>query len=162
MSAVRSPKKTSQLRSSKSSGSQATSQSLPLQWKRSRKNEKSFPLLIRVLLFLQHTSSILTLSAIAGSLIMYGLTFYTQQMWNRQYDKLQELQYYERNVTSIHEALKDEIAEQAKTTNETFVPLTPDYNLYLEPAMISHSSETASSSQSRKVEPPKTDRPVAY
>lgn len=162
MSAVPSPKKPTRVRSSKSSGSRVASQSLPPQWKRSRKNERSFPLLIRVLLFLQHTSSILTLSAIAGSLVMYGLTFYTQQMWNRQYEKLQELQHYERNVTSINEALKDEIAEQGKTSNETFIPLTPDHNLYLEPAMISDSSDTASSSQVRKLEPPQTDRPVAY
>jgi hypothetical protein len=83
-------------------------------------------------------------------------------MWNRQYEKLQELQHYERNVTSINEALKDEIAEQGKTSNETFIPLTPDHNLYLEPAMMSDSSDTASSSQVRKLEPPQTDRPVAY
>lgn len=164
MFAVPSPKKHSRVRPSKSSGSRVASQSLPPQWKRSRKNEKSFPLLIRVLLFLQHTSSVITLSAIAGSLVMYGLTFYTQQMWNRQYQQLQELQHYERNVTSINEALKDEIAEQGNTNGEAFIPLTPDYNLYLEPAAVSNSSDMTANSSSpiRKLESPKINRPVAY
>jgi len=160
MFAVPSPKKHRQ--ASKSSGSRGASQSLPTQWKRYRKKPTTFPLFIRVLLVFQHTSSILTLSAIAVSLVMYGLTFYTQQMWNRQYEQLQELQRYERNVTSINEALKDEIAEQGKTNNEAFVPLTPDYNVYLESAHISPASETTATSEVRKLDPPKTDRPVGY
>lgn len=160
MFAVPSQKKHRQ--ASKSSGSRVASQSLSPQWKRDRKKQTTFPVLIRILLFFQQTASILTLSAIAGSLVMSGLTFYTQQMWNRQYEQLQELQRYERNVTSINEALKDKIAEQGKTNNEGFVPLTPDYNLYVEPELVSPSSDTTATSNVRQLDSPKTDRPIGY
>ena len=163
MFAVPESKKRDRVSSLKSSGSRVTSRPLPPQWRdRSQKNKKTtFPLFIRILLFLQQSSSLLTFGAIVATLGLYGLTVYTQQSWNREYEKLESLQRHERTVTNINEALKDQIAESNNSSNQDLVPLTPDKNIYIKPTGISVSPESQSSSV-RKVESPKTDRPLAY
>ncbi len=149
--------------SRKSSGSRVSSGPLPPQWRnRPRRNQKNFPILIRVLLLFQYTSSVLTLGGIAITLVMYGLTVYTQQLWNRQYEKLQTLQRHERTVISINEALKDEIIESGNRTRQNLVPLTPDRMIYLQPAPIPESPDNDASSP-EKLEPPQiNDRPLGY
>jgi len=96
-----------QVRRSKSSGLRVTSHPLPPQWRQRSRNQKQkpLPLFIRILLFLQHTSSWVALGAIAVSLVLYGLHSRTQQAWNQQYQELQSLQRYERSVIGINEAL---------------------------------------------------------
>jgi len=163
MSAVsKTKRKSNSVRLRKSSGSRVTSQPLPPQWRdRRQKNKTTFPFLIRILLLFQHTSSLLTLGAIAATLVMYGLTVYTQQLWNRQYQQLQTLQRHERTVTSINEALKDEIVDSGNGRNQNLVPLTPNRVIYLEPAEIPESPPTKSSSLP-PLESPSLNSPFGY
>lgn len=144
--------------------SSQTSSSVPPQWNRYRKTKKSVPLFLRVLLFFQYTSAILTIGTIGASLVVYGLTFYTQQQWNQKYDQLRRLQSHERNITVTKEALQDQIIKQEGNQNHDFVPVTPDKTIYLEPTPpdnLSDSSETASD-QDQQLETPTTERPLSY
>lgn len=164
MFAVSESEKSASVRSSQTSGSRGVSSSLPPQWHRYRKTKKSVPLFLRVLLFFQYTSAILTIGSIGASLFVYGLTFYTQQQWNQKYDHLKELQSQERNITVIKEALQEQIIKQEGNQNNDFVPVTPDKNIYLEPTPadnLSDISETASD-QTQQLETPKTERPLSY
>ncbi|PNW65431.1 UNVERIFIED_CONTAM: hypothetical protein BEN50_23015 [Euhalothece sp. KZN 001] len=103
----------------------------------------------------------LTFGAIVATLGMYGLTVYTQQLWNQEYKELESLQRHERNVTNINEALKDQIAESNNGSNQDLIPLTPDKNVYIKPTVHSVSPESETP-QMRKIESPETDRPLAY
>jgi len=151
------------VRSSKSSGLRVTSQPLPRQWRnRSHPKKKTLPLFIRILLFLHQTSSFVAVGAIALSLILYGVHFRMQQLWNQQHEQLQSLQRHEQTVTSFNEALKEEIAQSASSQNQNWVPLTPDRNLYLESATIPQPETTASDDISSNLTAPKLDRPIAY
>lgn len=162
MLAVPDYKKPQRVRSLKSSGSRVTSRPLPPQWRTSgQKKARGLPLLMRLFLLLQRTSSLITLGAVGTTLVMYGLTVYTQQLWNQQYQKLQDLQRHERTITSINEGLKEEIASSGNLRKQGFVPLTPDKNIYLQSEPIPESSKLNSSSVS-SVETPQTDRPIAY
>jgi len=163
MFTVSKSKPSNRVRRSKSSGSRVTSQPLPQQWRpSSRKKKKSFPLYIRVLLLLQHTSSLVALGAIALSLVMYGLQFRTQQAWNQEYEELQSLQRYERTVTGINEALKDEMAESGSGNSQNLVPITPERNIYLQPAAIHNWEATPSTSDPENQNALLTNRPIAY
>jgi hypothetical protein len=161
MFAVSESKKTSRVRSSKSSGSRVTSRSLPPQWNPSRKKTTTLPLFLQILLIFQRTSAGFALAAVGTTLVLYGLTEYTQQLWNRQYQRLNTLQRHERTVTSINEALQNKITEQATTGNQDLTPISPDKNIYLEPAVVTEIMPKQSS-QLRPIEFPKTDRPLAY
>ena len=156
-------KPSNRIRRSKASGSRIASQPLPPQWQpSSRKKKKSFPLYLQVLLLLQHTSSLVALGAIALSLVMYGLQFRTQQAWNQEYEELQSLQRYERTVTGINEALKDEIAESGTRNGQNLVPITPERNIYLQPAAMRNWEATPSTSDPENQNALLTNRPIAY
>ncbi|NBD17419.1 MAG: hypothetical protein GVY04_15145 [Cyanobacteria bacterium] len=163
MFTVSKSKPSNRVRRSKSSGSRVTSQPLPQQWQSSSpKKKKSFPVFIQILLLLQHTSSLVALGAIALSLVMYGLQFRTQQAWNQEYEELQSLQRYERTVTGINEALKDEIAESGSNNSQNLVPITPERNIYLQPAAIPNAEVSPSSSEPENQNAFLTNRPIAY
>ncbi|MDR9402318.1 MAG: hypothetical protein RI580_02655 [Halothece sp. Uz-M2-17] len=155
------PKPSNRVRPSKSSGSRVTSQPLPPQW-RNKNQKKSIPLLIRVLLLVQRTSALVALGAIALSLVMYGLQFRNQQAWNQEYEELQRLQRYERSVTGINEALKEHIATSGSTENQEWVALTPERNIYLEPAPVAETEVTPQTKGDENLIPPQIDRPISY
>ncbi|WP_150107027.1 hypothetical protein [Halothece sp. PCC 7418] len=138
-----------------------TSRPLPRQW-RNQNQKKTIPLFVRVLLLLQRTSGLVALGAIALSLIMYGLQFRNQQVWNQEYEELQRLQRYERNVIGINEALKEQIALSGSTKNQGWVTLTPDRNIYLEPAPVPETEASAKTKVEENLKPPAIDRPIAY
>jgi hypothetical protein len=142
-----------------SSPSRVATSSLPPQWSRHRKVKKTIPLFLRILLWVQRTSAILTLGSLGATLVVYGLTFYTQQQWNQQYNQLQKLQHQERNVTVINEALQDQIIKQESKENPELKPLTPDKNIYLAP--VKDFSET-DSVPNDQLEMPKTEHPFGY
>lgn len=150
------------VRSSKSFSPKKTTQSLPRQWQnKSQKQTTSVPAFVRILLLFQQTSAMLTWGAVATTLVMYGLNVYTQELWNREHRQLQNLQRQERTVAGLKESLKDEIVESGNLRSDEFVPITPEKNIYLEPAMNSQEAPHHSSSI-RQVISPQTDRPLAY
>lgn len=63
---------------------------------------------------LQRRFGIATYMLIAGMLVAYGSTVYLQQKWSQEYRKLENLQRYERELTTTNEVLKNQLASEAE------------------------------------------------
>ena len=92
------------------------------------------PLWLRSLLFLQRGSSVVTFCLIGTTLAVYAWTVYTQQLWSREYRKLENLQREERQLTGANEVMKNQLAQQAESTGTGLVPPNPANTLFLPPA----------------------------
>lgn len=165
MFAVSESEKPAPVKSSRTTHPRVDSSSLPPQWKRYRNTKKKkVPLFLRALLFLQYTSALLTVGTIGASLVVYGLSYYTQQQWNESYEQLMTLQRHERNLTVINESLQDQITREGNRQNDQWIPLTPDKNIYLEPTPADNLPETSQVNREPEEasESPSTERPLGY
>ncbi|PSO91107.1 MAG: hypothetical protein BRC48_16250 [Cyanobacteria bacterium QS_9_48_30] len=88
---------------------------------------------VRLSLWLQRGCSVLTFTLVSATLIVYAGTVYTQQSWNREYQKLKSLQYQERTLTVANENWKNQLAQQA-TSGGGLVPASPQQTIFLTPA----------------------------
>lgn len=107
------------------------------------------PLFVRLLLLVQHASSLVAVSAIAIVLGVYATSVYAQRAWNREYRQLRELQHQERNLVAASESLRYHLAEQADKSQTHLVPTDPGTTIYL-PAVAPLPPQT---------EPPETPVP---
>jgi len=147
------PSKRSQLRSRSS----LRTRTVP----RQRPAQQPFPLLLRILLWMQHTSTFVALGAIGISLASYGLMVYTQQQWNQQYEQLQQLQQKERNLRTMEEALKEKIPSEPPQ-DKNWVPLTPEKTLYVQPTTIEPFQPESSPDASEDSQSSQMERPLGY
>ncbi len=86
-------------------------------------------------LFLMERFSIAITFVLAGSALMvYGWTVYAQQLWGKEYQKLDSLRRNERQLTTNKEVLKDKIAKEANRPGSTLTPQTPNSMIFLNPA----------------------------
>lgn len=92
------------------------------------------PQWLRSLVKLQQVSLIATFTLSGVVLATYGWTVYAQQLWSKEYQKLEELRRNERQLSANGEVLKHQIANQANRPNTTLVPRTPDNMIFLQPA----------------------------
>lgn len=107
------------------------------------------PFWLRSLMIMQGTSGAIAFSIISVMLVFYGWTVYTQQMWSREYRKLEKLQRHERQLTATNEVLKNHLAQQAelptnglvtpKAGNAVFIPPAPRRQVTPKPAVPSDS-----------------------
>lgn len=91
------------------------------------------PLLLRFILFLQHSSSAIACALVGAVLLAYASTVYIQQQWSEEYRKLETLQREMRNLTAADAIMKDNLAQQAEQPDTGLVMPTPDNNIYLSP-----------------------------
>ncbi len=70
---------------------------------------------------------------VGGVLLLYGQTVYTQQLWNQEYQKLEQFQRHERQLTATIESLKNDIAQQAERPGMGFVTPSAANTIYLQP-----------------------------
>jgi hypothetical protein len=83
---------------------------------------------------LQRLSLVFTFVLAGSALAVYGWTVYAQQLWSKQYQKLDDLRRDERQLTTSKEVLKGNIAQQADRPGSTLVPQKPDSMIFLKPA----------------------------
>ncbi|MEC4868015.1 MAG: hypothetical protein SAJ11_18240, partial [Jaaginema sp. PMC 1078.18] len=91
------------------------------------------PLLVRLILFLQHSSSAIACALMSAVLLAYASTVYIQQQWSEEYRQLETLQREMRNLTAADAIFKDNLAQQAEKPETGLVMPTPDNNIYLSP-----------------------------
>lgn len=149
------PSNRSQLRSQSS----LRTRTVPRQ--RPATNQQPFPLLLRILLWMQHTSTFVALGAIGISLASYGLMVYTQQQWNQQYEQLQQLQQKERNLRTMNESLKEKIPSKPPQ-DKNWTPLTPDKTLYVQPTTIEPFQPEPSPDANEDSQSSQMERPLGY
>jgi hypothetical protein len=92
------------------------------------------PKWLRSLLFAERFSIAITFILAGSALMVYGWTVYAQQLWGKEYQKLDQLRRDERQITTSKEVLKDQIAKQANRPGSTLAPQTPNSMIFLKPA----------------------------
>ncbi|PSB23567.1 hypothetical protein [Stenomitos frigidus] len=97
-------------------------------------SSRSLPLWLRLLIQAQRGSLVIAFILVTATLIVYGSTVYTQQLWSKEYRKLKTLQRNEREMIATNEGLKNQLALQADQPGSGLVPQTPDNTIFLQPA----------------------------
>jgi hypothetical protein len=80
---------------------------------------------------LQRYTSVLSFLLVVATLIAYGYTVYSQQLWSKSYRRLQELQRNERQLTITNNALKSKIASEAENKSTGLVSPSPASQIFL-------------------------------
>lgn len=92
---------------------------------------------------LQRYTSVLSFLLVVATLIAYGYTVYSQQLWSKSYRKLQDLQRQERQLTITNNALKTKIAAEAENKSAGLTSPSPASQIFL-PAALPSKPETPS------------------
>lgn len=100
------------------------------------------PKWLRSLVKLQQASLITTFTVSGLVLVTYSWTVYSQQLWGKEYQKLEELRRNERQLGANSALLQNHIANQANSPGATLVPRTPDSMIFLKPAPLRSSPPT--------------------
>jgi hypothetical protein len=111
------------------------------------------PQWLRSLLLAQQASVVATFVLAGSVLAVYGWTVYSQQLWGREYSKLEQLRRSERQVTANGEVLKNQIADQAARPGAGLVPSKPENMIFLKTAPVRPDNPASASSQTSPVAP---------
>ncbi|BAY54745.1 hypothetical protein NIES2135_15630 [Leptolyngbya boryana NIES-2135] len=116
-------------------------------------NQEKPPQWLRSLLLAQQASVIATFVLAGSVLAVYGWTVYSQQLWGREYSKLEQLRRSERQITESGEVLKNQIADQSARPGAGLVPSKPENMIFLKTAPMRPDNAVAPSSQASPVAP---------
>ncbi|MBF2066843.1 MAG: hypothetical protein IGS39_20860 [Calothrix sp. C42_A2020_038] len=105
---------------------------------------ETMPLWLLRLCQLQRYTSVLSFSLVVATLVAYGLTVYSQQLWSQSYRKLQDLKRNERQLTINNNALKSKIAAEAEKPEVGLVSPSPTSQIFLQKAPDDSKLETPS------------------
>ncbi len=94
----------------------------------------ALPMWLLKLNSLHRYSGIATFLLVTSTLVVYGWTVYSQQLWGQTYRKIQNLQRQERQLTTTNEVLKNRAATQAERPTSGLVPPSPSGQIFLSPA----------------------------
>jgi Na+(H+)/acetate symporter ActP len=97
-------------------------------------NSVAVPIWLMRFYTLQRYSSVTTFLLVATTLIVYGLTVYSQELWGQNYRRLQNLQRQERQLTTTNATLTNKMAEDAEKSTAGLDLPTPARTIFLPPA----------------------------
>lgn len=80
---------------------------------------------------LQRYSSITTFLLVGITLLIYGWTVYSQQLWSQAYHQFQNLQRDERQLTATNEVLKNKMAQEGEQPSTGLVSPSPAGTIFL-------------------------------
>ncbi len=103
-------------------------------------NSESAPLWLLRLHTIHRNSSIVAFLLVAATLVVYGWTVYSQELWSQAYHKLQNLQRQDRQLTTTNEVLQNKMAVEGEKPSAGLVAPTPAGMIFINPA--SHSSNS--------------------
>jgi hypothetical protein len=96
-------------------------------------NPQVVPAWLNLLMVAQRGSTILTFLLVTATLAVYSWTVYSQHLWGKEYSRLKTLQRNERQLTSVNEALKNQMVIQAEDPSLGLVSPSPKDTVFLEP-----------------------------
>ncbi len=111
------------------------------------------PQWLRSLLLIQQASVVATFVLAGSVLVVYGWTVYSQQLWGKEYQKLENLRRSERQFTTNSEVLKNQIVKQAERPGAAMVPQSPDSLVFLKPAPARSGTAIAPAPQASPIPP---------
>jgi hypothetical protein len=109
---------------------------------------------------LHRHSSIVAFLLVATTLMVYGWTVYSQQLWSQSYRHLQNLQRHERQLMTTNEVLKNKMAQEAERPSAKLVSPTPSGMIFWNPAPV-ESKSVANTTPNSEI-PLQTPNPVGY
>ncbi len=96
--------------------------------------QASPPLWLRWLIHLQKGSAIVAIGLGIAVSIAYCSTVYIQQLWAKEYRTLKQLERNQRQMTTVKEVLKDQMAQQAEAPETGMSQLSPQRLIFVPPA----------------------------
>lgn len=120
---------------------------------------QAIPTWLRWLVRMQRGSLIIAIVLVTAALAVYGSTVYTQQLWSKEYHRLQTMERNERQMVTTQEALKNQLAQQAERPASGLIPRTPD-GIVTVPAAPQRSAKPATLSSPKPT--PKPAAPLGY
>jgi hypothetical protein len=118
------------------------------------------PTWLKSLLTIQRGTGILFGSVFGLSILVYGYTVYTQDLWKHQHGQLQRLQTQERQQGVMDENLKHQLAEAAEKPDSTLVPPTPKQLVFIPSAPLRPTKPVSTTAQPKTAPAPKA--PLGY
>lgn len=97
-------------------------------------NSESAPLWLLRLHAIHRNSSIVAFLLVAATLVVYGWTVYSQELWSQAYQKLQNLRREERQLTTTSEVLQNKMATEGEKPSTGLVAPTPARAIFINPA----------------------------
>ena len=97
-------------------------------------NSESAPLWLLRLHAIHRNSSIVAFLLVAATLVVYGWTVYSQELWSQAYHKLQNLQRQDRQLTTTNEVLQNKMAVEGEKPSAGLVAPTPARAIFINPA----------------------------
>jgi hypothetical protein len=98
-------------------------------------------------------SSALTFVFVAVTLVVYGWTVYSQELWSQYYRTLESLQRHERQLNTTNAALMKKMAEEGEKTETGLRLPTPGETIFLPPISPSPQSPSSTTIPNSKVQP---------
>ena len=109
---------------------------------------------------LNRYSSVLVFLLVAATLIVYGWTVYSQELWSDSYRKLQSLQRHERQLNTANATLTSKMAQEAEKPGTELVSPTSKGTIFLPPTSNNYPKSSFLTSQPEsQPEPPS---PLGY
>lgn len=121
---------------------------------------ESAPSWLLRLFALHRHSSIAAFVLVATTLVVYGWTVYSQQLWSQASRKLQNLHRHERQLMTANEVLKNQMAKEAERPPAKLVSPTPAGMLFLKRAPVEPNPVPNSAPNSEIQQ--QTPNPVGY
>ena len=119
------------------------------------KAKPSLPLWLQVLNKVQHGSTAVATLLIAGALVLYGSSVYTNKLTDRALTRLDRLQSESQQLTAANEAMKQSLAEQAMQEGSGLEPYEAGDVLFVTPEPVRPAKATVESK-------PERIRPLGY
>ncbi|AFY36165.1 hypothetical protein [Calothrix sp. PCC 7507] len=107
---------------------------------------------------LHRYSSVTAFVLVAITLVVYGWTVYSQELWGQGYRRVQNLQRQERQLTTTNAALKHKMAEDAEQPTAGLESPTPAKTIFLSPADRNSNSVSPSTTPKSEVQEPISPR----
>ncbi|NJN85184.1 MAG: hypothetical protein HC881_01205 [Leptolyngbyaceae cyanobacterium SL_7_1] len=98
--------------------------------------DRSNPMWLRGLLVAQRGSTLITFCLSVAALAVYSWTVYSQQLWGREYQRLETLQRNERQLMTASESLKNQLATQAETSESGLILPNSENTIFLQTAPV--------------------------
>ncbi len=105
-------------------------------------------------------SSVLAFVLVVATLIVYGWTVYSQELWSQSYRKFKNLQRHERQLNTANATLTSKMAQEAEKPDTKLVSPTSETIIFLPPKLSNYPQSSSSTSQPEtQPEPPS---PLGY
>jgi len=122
-------------------------------------NSESPPLWLLRLHTIHRNSSIAAFLLVAATLVVYGWTVYSQELWSQAYHKLQNLQRQDRQLTTTNEVLQNKMAVEGEKPSTGLVAPTPARAIFINPASHNFNSMPSLGDDGRSQTMPNSQTP---